>query len=157
MQTAKWMLKAALAVAAVSAPWAAHSEGLKAYSDTLPWARWQARMAFGAPAWRTAVDSYDRTGLSVSSVSLMGDYYFARSLAAGGIASGFRATSGLIVGPRSALWTSRPGGIAPTGVFSVDRRLFETPSGLPNPDATIDGATLPYLGIGYSGLSLRGS
>ena len=158
MQTAKWILNAALAAAAVSAPWAAQGEGLKPNSDTLPWARWQARLAFGtpAPAWRASLDGYDRAGLSVSSASLMGDYYFARSMAAGGIASGFRATSGLIVGPRAALWTARPGGTAPTGAFSVDRRLFETPSAPFNPDAAIDNATLPYLGIGYSGLSLRG-
>jgi hypothetical protein len=157
MQTAKWMLKAALVAAAVSAPWTALGEGLKPNVDTLPWARWQARLAVGAPpTWRASLDGYERSGLSVSSVSLMGDFYFFRSLAAGGVASGFRATSGLIVGPRSALWTARPGSIAPTGVFSVDRRLFETASGLPSADGTLDGATLPYLGIGYSGLSARG-
>jgi hypothetical protein len=158
MQTAKWMLKAALAAAAFSAPWAALGEGLKPSSDSLPWARWQARLAFGAPgaAWRAGLDGFDRTGLSVSGVSLMGDYYFSRSLAAGGIATGFRATSGLIVGPRSALWTARPGGGVPTGLFSVDRRLLDAPSGLSSPDGVTDNATLPYLGVGYSGLSLRG-
>jgi hypothetical protein len=158
MQTAKWMLEAAFAVVALSAPWAALGEGLKPNADTQSLARWQARLSFGtpAPAWRAGLDGYDRPGLTVSSVSLMGDYYFTRSLAAGGIASGFRATSGLIVGPRSTLWTARPGSVTPGGALSVDRRLFDAPSGLSNPDATTDSTTLPYLGIGYSGLSLRG-
>lgn len=158
MQTAKWMLDAVLAVAAVSAPLATHAEGLKLHSDPLPWARWQARLALGAaaPAWRSGLDLYDRSAAGVGSASLMGDYYFARSLAASGSARGFRATSGLIVGPRTALWTARPAGIAPGGLFSVERRLFDVPSGMTGIDTAVDSAALPYLGIGYSGLSLRG-
>ena len=47
-------------------------------------------------------------------------------------------------------------GAVPTGAFSVDRRLLDAPSGLSNSDGATDSATLPYLGVGYSGLSLRG-
>lgn len=155
MQTAKWMLKAGLAAVAVAAPWAALAEGLKPSSDSLPWARWQARIAVGAPVstWRAGLDSPDRMGLKVSGVNLMGDYYFSRSLSMSGFASGFRATSGLYVGPRSA--ATRPGAFASTGAFSVERRFYDTPTGLAG-DTTAEGITLPYVGVGYSGLSLRG-
>jgi hypothetical protein len=152
MQTAKWML----AAVAIAVPLVAHAEGLKPHTDTLPWSRWQARLALGSPAplWRAGLDG-DRAAWGAGSATLMGDYYFSRSLAAGGIASGFRATSGLIVGPRTALWTARPTGLPSSGLLSVDRRLFEPPTGLAGIDAP-DTTALPYVGVGYSGLSLRG-
>lgn len=158
MQTAKWMLDAVLVVAAVATPLIARAEGLKPHSDALPWSLWQARLALGTPtpAWRAGLDGPDRSAPGVGSASLMGDYYFSRSLAAGGIASGFRATSGLIVGPRTALWAARPGNLTSAGLLSVDRRLFDAPSGASGLDAGLDNTTLPYVGVGYSGLSLRG-
>jgi hypothetical protein len=155
MQTARWMFDTAIVAAAATASLIAHAEGLKPPSDTLPWARWQGRLALAspAPAWRSGLDGLDRGTLGIGSASLMGDYYFSRSLASGGIASGFRATTGLIVGPRTTLWTARPGGIAANGLLGLDRRL-DLSSGLGGIEA--DTATLPYLGVGYSGLSLRG-
>jgi hypothetical protein len=161
MQTARWMRDATIAAAAASACWLVHAEGLKPPSDTMPWARWQARLALGttpAPQWRSGADLQDhRLSSGVGSASLMGDYYFSRSLAAGGVASGFRATSGLIVGPRTALWTARPNGMTVGSPLQVERRLFDLHTGSVGSDAaTPDSATLPYLGVGYSGLSLRG-
>lgn len=161
MQTAQWMRRVAIAAAtALSAPWLAAAEGLKAPTDTLPWARWQARLAVGiaaVPNWRSGLDLRDPAGTGIGSASLMGDYYFSRSLAGGGIASGFRATSGLIVGPRSALWTARPSGLVPGESVQIERRLFDPHTGGAGIDvAPADNATLPYLGVGYSGLSLRG-
>lgn len=155
MQTARWMFDTAIVVAALAAPVVAHAEGLKPRADTLPWARWQARLALTspAPAWRSGLDGLERGALGLGGASLMGDYYFSRSLAPGGIATGFRATSGLIVGPRSTLWTARPGGIAAHGLLGVDRRT-DLSLGLAGAEA--ETATLPYLGVGYSGLSLRG-
>ena len=143
MQTAKWMLDALFAAVAVTAPLAVQAEGLKAYTDTVPWARWETRFALGTPTptWRTGFDGFGRGNPGMASARLMGDYYFSRSLAAGGVASGFRATSGLIVGPRNALWMVRP---------------YDMSSRLTGFDATLDTATQPYVGIGYSGISLRG-
>jgi hypothetical protein len=153
MLTAKWMRDTLIATAAL-APWFVYAEGLKAPADNLPWARWQARLAVGTvtPAWRSSLDLHEQAVSGIGSASLMGDYYFSRSFATGGIASGFRATSGLIVGPRSALWAAAPS--APAGSMQVGRRLFDLQTGI---DAgSLDSATLPYLGVGYSGLSLRG-
>lgn len=156
MLTAKWMLRTAAIAATI--PWMARAEGLKADLDQIPWARWQGRLAIGtpAPSWRSGFDGQERSTTSIGGISVMGDYYFARSVAAGGIASGFRATSGLIVGPRSSLWAGRPGlgGIAS---WSVDhRRLFDASSAPAGGDPGSDTTTTPYLGVGYSGLSLRG-
>jgi len=160
MQTALRMRDAVIVAAALSAPWLARAEGLKPPSDTMPWARWQARLALGAvaaPHGRTALDLLDRSVAGVGGASLMGDYYFSRPLVAGGVASGFRATSGLIVGPRTALWTGRPNGMTVGSPVQVERRLFDLQTGTAGIDAaTPDSATLPYLGVGYSGLSLRG-
>lgn len=157
MLTAKWMLRTAAMAAAM--PWVAQAEGLKTDLDQVPWSRWQARLALGTPAplWRNGLDGQDRPAATLSGLSVMGDYYFARSVAAGGMASGFRATSGLIVGPRAGLWTGRPSLGAP-GFFSVDRRLFDATSFPTNggTDPAADTAATPYLGVGYSGLSLRG-
>lgn len=141
MQTAKWMLALTLAVApAVQA----QSDGLSASADNLPWGRWQGRLAIStaAPSWRGDLAGADATSLGRSGLSLMGDYYFSRSLAQDGRAGGFRATSGLVVGQRPTLWIGGPGGSA----FSVERRIA--------PDGG-DSSTLPYLGVGYSGLSAR--
>lgn len=157
MQTAKWMLDTAVAAIVATASLVAHAEGLKAPSaDDLPWARWEARLAFTSPApvWRSGLGGFDRGSPAIGGASLMGDYYFSRSLAPGGIATGFRATSGLIVGPRTTLWTSRPGGIAANGLLTTDRRFGLSAPGLAGAEA--DTATLPYVGLGYSGLSLRG-
>lgn len=156
MLTAKWMLRIAAVAAAL--PCGAHAEGLKANLDDLPWARWQARVALGLPAplWRSGFDALDRSPASWGGFSVMGDYYFARSLSASGAASGFRATSGLIVGARSNLWAGRPG--LGGGVLGVDRRIFDTASpAVAAGDANAsDTGTTPYVGVGYSGLSLRG-
>ncbi len=141
MQTAKWMLALTLSVA--PAVWA-QSDGLSASADDLPWGRWQGRLAIStaAPLWRGDLAA-DATSLSRSGLSLMGDYYFNRSLAPDGRTGGFRATSGLVVGQRPTLWIGGPGGSA----FSVERRIA--------PDGSSDSATLPYLGVGYSGLGGR--
>jgi hypothetical protein len=149
------MLGTVAALAATVAPGGVGAEGLKADVDSVPWARWQARVAIGVAAapWRGAFD--DRQ-TAIGSLSLMGDYYFSRAVAAGGIANGFRATSGLIVGPRSGLWAGRPS-LAPVRGVSVDRRLFGSTATSPYGwEAPSDTATLPYVGVGYSGLSLRG-
>lgn len=142
MQTAKWMLALTLSVA--PAVWA-QSGGLSASADDLPWGRWQGRLAIStaAPLWRGDLAGADATSLGRSGLSLMGDYYFSRSLAPDGRTGGFRATSGLVVGQRPTLWIGGPAGSA----FSVERRIA--------PDGSSDSSTLPYLGVGYSGLGGR--
>lgn len=136
MQIARLLL-ATLCAAAPLAPALAQNEGLYARPDNLPWPRWQARVAF------SAVDVYRPT--TAASLGLMSDWFFARAAAEDGSASGFRATGGLVAGPRPSLWMVSP---AMTGgpLSSADRRQ--------NGDS-MDSQTLPYVGVGYSGLSGR--
>ncbi|MBX3604175.1 MAG: hypothetical protein KF788_02830 [Piscinibacter sp.] len=146
MTTAKLMLATIL----VATPWAgawAQNEGLLAHADNLPWPRWQARLAVsgGTPLWRSELYGTDTYGLKSGSLGLMSDYFFARSASSDGSASGFRATGGLVVGQRTSLWMVSPA-VSASPAFSLERRL--------GTDAA-DSSTLPYLGVGYSGLSGR--
>lgn len=127
---------------------AAEGDGLSARIDDLQWSRWQGRLALGA---------VEVAGIrSLRSLSLMGDYYFdSRSAATAG--GGFRATSGLIVGSRTALWAGRPSMGAGRAPFSVDRRLFGDAAQVVPGESEPEVATLPYLGVGYTGLAMRGN
>jgi hypothetical protein len=132
-------------------------DGLTANPDRLSWARWQGRLSLGSslPTWQPNLGGAEAMGLKVDSVSLVGDYYFSRSLVGHRSSGGFRTTGGLIHGPRSQLTSGRPLlGSQPAG-FSVERHLVGAADGA-GPDGAADIATLPYLGIGYTGLSLKG-
>lgn len=147
MQTAKWVLTVSIALASLHAAQAAEGDGLVANGDLMPWSRWQARLLIGTPAplWRSGLGSGDNQGLQPRSLSLMGDYLLRRSVGEDGSASYLRATSGLVVGPRQALWSGQTfSGASP---FSIDRRQTS--------DFYGDSGAMPYLGIGYSGLSGR--
>ena len=149
MQTAKWMCVFVLSTLSCASAWADPGEGLQVNDASQAWPRWQGRFAVGAPlpSWRSEWGDASREGLKANSFGLMGDYYFSRSVEADGGSSGFRATSGLVVGPRPTLWIG-PSSAAPGAGLSVERPALGDPAG--------DSATLPYLGIGYTGLSSRG-
>jgi hypothetical protein len=157
MKSAAWMLALGLSAMPAAGAWAAEGDGLMPNSQQLPWSRWEARvlLAGTAPTWRADLGAADASGLKLRTVSLLGDFYFARSLGPDGTASGFRTTSGLIVGSRSASGSALSAGLQPRSSFSTDRRLFGA-SAATLPIEAIDSTTLPYVGIGYSGLSLRG-
>jgi len=136
----------------------AEGEGLSANAESVPWARFQSRISYApaAPGWRADLAPVERTGLQVGSVGLLGDVYFGSAPAprasSGG---GFRATSGVLIGARSA-WLSAIS--TPTsGLLATDRRLFgASASSFQYPaDPTVDNATVPYIGIGYSNLSTK--
>jgi len=132
--------------------------------ETAAWSRWQGRVSFAAtgPRWSSGSKEFGNGGLhvghanAINSLSVMGDYYFARSLADLKSIGGFRATSGLIFGPRSQLSTSQPY-MASANSFSIGSRLFGQSSNPYAVNAVDDTATLPYLGLGYTGLSARGA
>ena len=152
MRKTAWMLAAAITLAAAPAM-AADGEGLMPNSDRLPWARWQGRLSLGTVSapWRLGVES---PALKLSSASLMGDYYFGPSLAGAGKLGGLRATGGLIFGPRGALSSGQPG-VTGANAFSIGTRLFSQSPMPYSLDAPSENATVPYLGVGYTGLSVR--
>ena len=161
MRIARVVAMCAVLLSGASA-WA-DGKGLTADADSLPWARFQGRIALAgtvAPDWRNDLVASDGTGrsggITVSAFSVMGDLYFGSNAASGGQAGGFRATSGLVSGARGTLWGASA--TAPTsGLFSVDRRLFgQSPAWLPGTSDQSDGGTVPYLGVGYSSLAARG-
>jgi hypothetical protein len=155
MQKLTWLIFGLLSALAGAAQ-ASDGDGLTADADQLPWARWQGRAAIAgtAPEWRATPMGGDAAGLKLNTLSLMGDYYFTRPLVGHGSAGGFRATSGLLLGPRSQSWLAQPGASA-GGAFSVGNQWLGLVPMATN-DALGDTATLPYLGLGYTGLSLRG-
>jgi hypothetical protein len=137
----------------------AHADGtgLTTDADRVPWARFQSRIGYapGAPGWRADLAPLERSGLQVSSVGLLGDVYFGASepSASNTPATGFRATSGVLIGARSAP-PAFAGATGSNTLFPPDRRLFGAAAAVPaSPvDATVDSATVPYVGVGYSNL-----
>ena len=108
----------------------------------LSWGRVQGRMAFSSGTMPLRADSTaSETAFKVSSLSLLGDYYLRPSLSQLTL-GGLRATSGIMFGPRSALW-----GLSSNHIrgFGMERRNGGYDSS--NPDNT----TTPYFGLGYSG------
>jgi hypothetical protein len=87
----------------------------------------------------------------------MSDYYLTDAPAGPKLAGGFRATSGVVIGPRSQAWAGPVPGAPSGAAFSASRRVFgQSPTILPGDASGIDTPTLPYLGVGYTGLSPRG-
>jgi len=114
------------------------AEGLSLPSASPIWPQWQARLLMPASVstrWRglELSDSNARGAASIG--AMLGDYFFERSTLDIGTGQGIvRATSGILFGPRSRL-SLRP----------RDHAAWL--------DST---STMPYLGIGYSGSSLKG-
>nr|HET7860148.1 hypothetical protein [Caldimonas sp.] len=158
MRPVPWICVAvAAALATVEAR--ADGDGLSANVDRFAWAGFQSRISLapGAPGWRADFAPTERTGLQVgSSLGLFGDVYLGGAKpAAGTPTSGFRATSGLLIGARSPLLG---GSTTPTsgGLYASNRRLFgASASSLAAADASVDSSTVPYIGIGYSNLAAK--
>ena len=108
--------------------------------------RWQARVQ---------LSSLEGQGARLLSANLLGDYYLTGS-GLGGFAGGLRATGGLLMG--SASLSQSSAGMALTRDFRQRMAVGQRSISLLLPEATPADSTasLSYLGIGYSGQSLRG-
>ncbi|MGY4827832.1 hypothetical protein ACVNIS_04545 [Sphaerotilaceae bacterium SBD11-9] len=125
---------------AASAAHAAPGDSQQYQSDQQAWEGLKGRLTLGTTVTPFRADFGVVTGdeQKVSSLSVMGDYYFSRPWL--GTRGGLRATSGLLLGQRSSLWSSPS---------AMDHRS--------GPDNTAEPtSTLPYLGVGYTGLSSKG-
>lgn len=114
------------------------------------WPRWQAR--FGLATTGAPFEAGNRWQLSAG--QLLGDYYWSGLRPLGvGRSGGFRATSGLLLGQRSiALGTPALASSQGLGLtVSRGSRLSNGPF-----EAHEAWSAVPYFGIGYSGVSLRG-
>jgi len=147
-----------LAIALAGHPLLTHAtegSGLTVNGDDLQWPRWQGRLSMSSASPATT-RTFGAANPGLSGLSLMGDYYLTGSLLGAKRAGGFRATSGVVVGPRSLAAANLGAGSGGNG-FNVDRRVTPAPltAVLPG-DQAVDAPTLPYLGVGYTGLSPRG-
>lgn len=141
----------ALALLCVSAQAA---EGLQMRSGDLSPQRWQARLQLNQ------LDATSPMGSRLLGANLLGDYYLTSSLLGSNVIGGVRATGGLLLGPLSLLQGN--GGLAlgnngsSNSRLAVGQRLVSLP-GLGGTGLAGDyGSTLSYVGIGYTGQSLRG-
>jgi len=158
MRSAHWMMAAALALTPVCGAWAVEGDGLNPGGNGA-WARWQGRLSVGtaAPLLRADPMNSEDSGLKISGISLLGDYYFSRSLQHGA-GGGFRATSGLLLGSHSTSLLSTSASTGLSGrAFTVDSRPLADDGLAPASVETgaADSAMSPYLGIGYTGLSSK--
>jgi hypothetical protein len=155
MRSAQWVAVTFLACAAAGAQ-AIQGQGLVASADQL-WPRWQGRLALGthSPLFPRDTMNADSHAPNVRAATLLGDYYFARSLRSTGTGSGFRATSGVFLGSRStSLLSTGPTVGLGRRAFSVDRRSLGGISP-PGVDGPADQAAVPYVGLGYTGASSK--
>lgn len=155
MSTARLLLLASIA-GLMSAPSTAHAQsGLRVSTDThteqADWPRWQAR--FGLATQASAIDTGARWQFGAG--QMLGDYYWSGLRPTGaGRSSGFRATSGLLLG-RRALALGLPVPSSSQAVGITLSRSLRASNGLAE-DLIEPWSAVPYLGIGYSGISLRG-
>lgn len=126
--------------------------GLVPGRDAARWSGLQGRVSLSANTDRHAGSSFDTITPKVLAFGVFGDYYFARSRLGQGVAGGFRATSGVLLGATSPFWATSALGIS--GYSGVSRRGNGSLSTLSAGEA--ETSTLSYLGLGYSGLSLKG-
>jgi len=150
---------AAVAIAApILSAWAADGSGLLPRHDD-PWARWQGRVALStaSPLWGGSLEARDPTSPASTTLSVMSDYYLTDPSAGAKSSGGFRATGGVIVGPRAQAWAGPLPGAMTGTTLSASRRVFgQSPNLLPGDAAGLDNPTLPYVGVGYTGASPRG-
>jgi hypothetical protein len=137
-------------------PLATHAGGLQLPPVEAGSLRWQARVQL------SQLNQLDgASGSRILNANLLGDYYLTGSLLGKNTQGGLRATGGLLMG--SSSWSESSGGLA-LGANALSRRQ---PLAFGYRNISLLGPTLPshydsasssrsYLGIGYTGQSLRG-
>lgn len=149
-----WGSMTCILLAAPLAPAAAET-GLRIATNTAQdpaaWPHWHAR--FGLATTASTLDGSLRWQLSAG--QLLGDYYWSGLRPAGvSRTGGFRATTGLLLGPRS-LALGTPALTSGQGISLTLSRSLQLASGA-SPAAADPWTVAPYVGIGYSGVSMRG-
>jgi hypothetical protein len=155
MRSAHWWMAAVVTCSAAGSAWALEGDGLVPPKD-MAWPRWQGRLSVAttAPLLRADPMNSDSNAARLAGATVLGDYYFTRSLPRLGDSGGFRATSGMFLGAHSSsLLSTGPGAGVGGRAFSVDRRALgglKLPGG---PDTLPDAnGAVPYVGVGYTGL-----
>lgn len=159
MRSARWVMAVLSAVGVVGAAHAVQGDGLVPSADAA-WPRWQGRLSMGTttPLLRSDTVNADGASVKLGGASLLGDFYFARSMRGQGSGSGFRATSGVLLGSRAGTLLNASAAAGLSGrSFNVERRSL---GGLALPSSAEnapDSGAIPYVGVGYTGLAGKGS
>lgn len=126
------------------------AEGLQMRPGDLSPQRWQARLQLNQ------LEAAGPMGSRLLGANLLGDYYLTGSLLGSQISGGVRATGGLLLGPLSVLQGNGGLALGNNNRLAVGQRLVTLPSLAGNGLSSDYGSSLSYLGIGYTGQSLRG-
>ena len=93
----------------------------------------------------------------IVSARLLGDYYFSRPSISNGRVSGFRATGGVLLGPRLGTWSMSQTSITyDTSTVTIERRNFGLLPPLLDAVDRDAGSAVPYVGVGYSNVFDKG-
>ncbi len=142
-----------LAAAAAAAPLQAQTiEGAGLRPDGA-WSRWQGRVGL-ATADPVLPGRDDGAFRARPGLALLGDYYLTQQGRAltGSYSGGLRATGGLLVGARGRPWGWAPGSVAALSAGYSVGRGFDLMPGRRGADSDDLPESLPYLGVGYTGL-----
>ncbi|MCW5656264.1 MAG: hypothetical protein KIT60_01055 [Burkholderiaceae bacterium] len=136
---------------AMGGAFAAEGRGLVVDPERLSWPALRARVQLSTEPLASTAATFESAALRPRSAAVFGDYYLSRPFF--GNTGGVRLTSGVVAGPRGAVFgPGQATAPSPFGFSSASRGPGSTFA-----DASGEGMqTLPYLGIGYSGSSLRG-
>ncbi|MEJ5999107.1 hypothetical protein [Paucibacter soli] len=150
------LLMAVAGLGAAQAAWA--DNGLKLEPQGL--GRWQARIQLNSLDVNAGLqaDPLRSGGSRLLSANLLGDYYLTGSGLGQGVQGGLRATGGLLLGPLSLAQSSSGlalgrGATLQSQNFALGQRSVSVQSSAERGDPS---TSLSYLGIGYTGHSLRG-
>lgn len=144
MQSARWFVAAVTALGTAGTAWAVEGNGL--LTNDSAWPRWQARLSILTTPPLLRHDSW-RADYGVNGAAFLGDYYFTRSMPRLGNTGGFRATSGVLLGARSAhLLSAGQGG----RTLNVQRRNDDLRTALL--DDSQETVVAPYVGVGFTAL-----
>jgi hypothetical protein len=150
----KWFPVAVVVLASAAPAWA--QSGLTIHPDQVPWPKLQARIGLATPS-PLVTDLWGAGSASnVQAGRVLGDYYFlghGLSFGSAHISGAFRATSGVLLGangPSLSMSTVPQFGWS---VSAQQQPLGAQAQGWSDPDTNHG---LPYVGVGYTGLSLKG-
>lgn len=145
----RWMAAALLLGTLFAGP-ARADRGLVVDADQLPWPKLQTRIGLGMASPLGADLSLASGAVPLQGGRVLEDYYFSNGPLMSRARGGFRATSGLLLGGRGPSLSLAT--VPRTGsTLTVSQQAV---AGL-GPDAEGNHA-VPYLGVGYTGLSLKG-
>ncbi|MDT9001128.1 hypothetical protein RQP53_17755 [Paucibacter sp. APW11] len=148
-----------IALLLAGAAGSALAQGSSLQLDTSTFGRWQARLQLSSSYAPSAYDNQRQQPSRLLSANLLGDYYLTGSGLGASVQGGLRATGGLLLGPLSLSQSnaglalgSQAYGLSPN--FAFGQRSLGM-AGNYN-DRSDPSTSLSYLGIGYTGQSLRG-